>query len=150
LKNQAILNAIHVGIVLFLLTSSPLAVQKKSSSNLAEAEALFKQGDLIAAKRVLQNTLRQEPYSAEALTLLAHLLLVEDDYENAIRQVRQALKASPNDPKALATYGHCLLREGEFDLAGVQFRKSLGLDSKQATAHLGLGRLLLTRLKSEE
>jgi tetratricopeptide (TPR) repeat protein len=150
LKNQIILNIINLGITIFFLTSSTLAVQKKSSSGVDEAEALFKQGNLTAAKGVLQYTLRQQPNSVDALTLLAHLLLVEDDFENAIRQVRQALKISPNNPKALATYGHCLFREGEFELAGVQFRKSLRLDSKQATAHLGLGRLLLTKLKSGE
>jgi tetratricopeptide (TPR) repeat protein len=133
-----------------LLVAESALVQERPETGLAKAEAFFLEGDLLGAKKALQDFLLRQPHSVDALNLLANLFLLEDDFEKASQQINRALKLMPNNPKLLATNGQCLLRQGDFKQAEIQFRKSVQLDSKQAVAHLGLGRLQLTRLKPEE
>ncbi len=110
-------------------------------------ELLFQQGHLEEAKNELQNALKENPNSIAQLVSLSKVLLVADDFDRATDQVRHALRLAPSNPDALTLYGHCLFREGNFTLAETQYRKSLRLDPRQAGAHLGLGRLYLTKLQ---
>jgi tetratricopeptide (TPR) repeat protein len=79
------------------------------------------------------------------LILLTRILLIEDEFDEAKTNIRRAMKLSPTNTEALALYGHCLFREGAFAMAEAQYQKSLHLDSNQPGAHLGMGRLYLTR-----
>jgi tetratricopeptide (TPR) repeat protein len=122
----------------------------QSASETKGARVLLLEGKLIEAKRALTLELQQRPDSVRPLILLTRILLIEDEFDEAKTKIRRALKLAPANTEALALYGHCLFREGSFALAETQYQKSLRLDSKQAGAHLGLGRLFLTRQQSEQ
>jgi len=114
------------------------------------ADRLLQEGKLAEAKQSLTAALKRNPNSVSHLILLAKILLIEDEFDEAKKSIRQALLRAPANAQALAIYGHCLFREGDFTLAEVQYRKSLRFDSKQAAAHLGLGRLQLSQQLSDE
>jgi tetratricopeptide (TPR) repeat protein len=122
----------------------------QGDSDTKSASLLLRDGKLVEAKQILNLELRQRPDSVRNLVLLTRVLLIEDDFDEAKVRIRHALKLEPANPEALALYGHCLFREGNFALAEAQYHKSLSLDAKQATAHLGLGRVYLTRQQSEQ
>ena len=124
------------------------AAQKTSDTE--SAEALLQAGKLTEAKQAVTTELRKRPVSVKQLILLTRILLIEDEFDEAKTQIQQALKLAPANPEALALYGHSLFREGSFALAETQYQKSLRLDSKQAGAHLGLGRIYLTRQQPEQ
>ncbi len=151
MKSNCAGRALILGLPYLLFLTLTFTVRCQAAPNLAKAEALLQQGELLGAKKEVEDLLKKRPTSSEALVFLANLLLLEDDFfENAGQSVGRALKITPHNAKALATYGHCLFREGDFAAAEVQFRKSLQSDAKEASAYLGLGRLFLTRLKPTE
>jgi tetratricopeptide (TPR) repeat protein len=129
------------------LVAGIITAQDRKDSKPQRWELLFRQGHLEEAKIELQNALKQSPNSIDLLVSLGRVLLVEDNFDEASDQVRRALRLAPTNPDALTLYGHCLFREGNFKLAETQYRKSLRLDPRQAGAHLGLGRLYLTKLQ---
>jgi tetratricopeptide (TPR) repeat protein len=114
------------------------------------ADVLLLAGKLTEAKQALTQELQHRPDSIKHLILLTRILLIEDEFDEAKTKIQRVLKLAPANTEALALYGHCLFREGSLTLAEVQYQKSLRLDSKQAGAHLGLGRLYLTRQQSEQ
>ncbi len=136
--------------LILYLSGFQLAAENKEVYRLDHAEALFKQGEVSSAKKELQGYLGLHPASLQGLVLLTKLFLTEDDYDKAAQQIQLALKQSPSHAGALATYGHCLFRDGDFAAADAHFRKSLQIDSKQADAYLGLGRLYLTKQQLDE
>jgi predicted aspartyl protease len=115
-----------------------------------ESKQLLQRGRLAEARAKLEAFLKQKPDSVEASTLLAQAYLLEGNYEGATPLVLKGLRNHPLSSQLLATYGQCLFRQGDLLQAETQFRKSLKLDPKQASAHLGMGRILLSRLKSTE
>ena len=124
------------------------AAQKTSDTE--RAEALLQEGKLTEAKQALTAELQRRPGAVRQLILLTRILLIEDEFDEAKTQIQHALKLAPTNPEALALYGHSLFREGSFVLAETQYQKSLRLDTKQAGAHLGLGRIHLTRQQPEQ
>ena len=124
------------------------AAQKTSDTE--RAEALLREGKLTEAKQALTAELQRRPGAVRQLILLTRILLIEDEFDEAKTQIQHALKLAPTNPEALALYGHSLFREGSFVLAETQYQKSLRLDTKQAGAHLGLGRIHLTRQQPEQ
>ncbi len=134
----------------FFLTSTPTRAQKPDPAPVEEARQLLKQGKVTEAQAKLEAFLKSQPEFPEATNLLAQSYLSDDNYEKALRTIRRGLKSSPLNAQTVATYGHCLFREGNLSQAETQFRKSLRLNSNQANAHLGMGRILLSRLKSAE
>ena len=139
--------ALALGLCLILTSAWS---QKPDPAPAEEARQLLKQGKAAEARTQLEALLRSRPDSLEALNLLAQSYLQEDNYESALRTIRKALKSSQLNPQVVATYGHCLFREGDLSQAETEFRKSLKMDATQASAHLGIGRILLSRLKSAE
>jgi tetratricopeptide (TPR) repeat protein len=120
----------------------------QGASEAKGASVLLQEGRLDEARQALTLELQQRPDSVRHLILLTRVLLIEDEFDEAKLKIRRALKLAPADSEALALYGHCLFREGSFALAEAQYQKSLRANSKQAAAHLGLGRLYLTRQQS--
>jgi len=122
----------------------------QSASQTKSGGVLLLEGKLIEAKQALTLEIQRRPDSVRPLILLTRILLIEDEFDEAKTKIRRALKLAPANTEALALYGHCLFREGSFALAETQYQKSLRLDSRQAGAHLGLGRLHLTRQQSDQ
>ena len=122
----------------------------QSTSEAKGAEALLLAGKLNEAKSALTLELQRQPDSIRSLILLTRILLVEDEFDEAKTNIRHALKLSSTNTEALALYGHCLFREGTFAMAEAQYQKSLRLDSNQPGAHLGMGRVYLTRQQPEQ
>jgi Tfp pilus assembly protein PilF/predicted aspartyl protease len=126
------------------------SAQKPLPVSVEESRQLLQRGRVAEARAKLEAFLSQRPDSLEASTLLAQAYLLEDNYESATPLVLKGLKTHPMNSQLLATYGQCLFRQGDLLQAESQFRKSLTLNPKQASAHLGMGRILLSRLKSPE
>ena len=122
----------------------------QNTSEAKGAEALLLEGKLNEAKKALTLELQRQPGSIRNLILLTRILLIEDEFDEAKRNIQHALKLSPTNTEALALYGHCLFREGAFAVAEAQYQKSLRLDSSQPGAHLGMGRVHLTRQHPEQ
>ena len=122
----------------------------QNASEAKDANALLFAGKLTEAKKALTQELHRRPDSIRHLILLTRILLIEDEFDAAKTNIRHALKLSPTNTEALALYGHCLFREGTFAMAEAQYQKSLRLDSSQPGAHLGMGRVYLTRQQPEE
>jgi Tfp pilus assembly protein PilF/predicted aspartyl protease len=141
--------------LLFIISGVCLAAwivhgEAKKTPDTRRPEALLQRGLMAEAKKALAQDLRGQPDSVPHLILLTRILLIEDEFDEATTNIRRALKLAPANTEALALYGHCLFREGRFTLAETQYQKSLRLDSKQAGAHLGMGRVYLTRQQSEQ
>jgi tetratricopeptide (TPR) repeat protein len=142
--------------VIIVITSSLYWVTwtiEGSSQNASEtqgADALLLAGKLTDAKKALTLELQRRPDSIRDLILLTRILLIEDEFDEAKTNIRHAIKLSPTNTEALTLYGHCFFREGAFAMAEAQYQKSLHLDSNQPGAHLGMGRLYLTRQQPEQ
>jgi len=70
-------------------------------------------------------------------------LLTKDDYLQAEAQ----LAKQPRTAESVALHGEIEFRKGHFDQAEVSYRDSLKMDSKNARAHFGLGKLALAKVK---
>jgi hypothetical protein len=84
--------------------------------------------------------------SAEPQTGSVADLLDKDDYLQAEVQ----LAKQPRTAESVALHGEIEFRKGHFDQAEVSYRDSLKMDSRNARAHFGLGKLALTKVKPKQ
>jgi predicted aspartyl protease len=84
--------------------------------------------------------------SAEPQTGSVADLLAKDDYLQAEAQ----LAKQPRTAESVALHGEIEFRKGHFDQAEVSYRDSLKMDSKNARAHFGLGKLALAKVKPKQ
>ena len=70
-------------------------------------------------------------------------LLAKDD----VLQAESLLAKQPRTAESLALHGEIEFRQGHFDQAEIAYRDSLKMDSKNARAHFGLGKLSLSKVK---
>src|SRR5262249_46980552 len=84
--------------------------------------------------------------SAEPQTASVADLLAKDDFVQAEAQ----LAKQPRSAESLALHGEIEFRKGHFDQAEVSYRDSLTMDSRNARAHFGLGKLALAKVKPKQ
>jgi predicted aspartyl protease len=84
--------------------------------------------------------------SAEPQTASVADLLAKDDFLQAEAQ----LARQPRTADSVALHGEIEFRKGHFDQAEVVYRDSLKMDSKNARAHFGLGKLALAKVKPKQ
>ena len=87
--------------------------------------ALILQGKMELAKSVLENVLRLEPDSIEALVGLAALDSVKRDFVAANRWVELAIKAHPSSPEAWSAQGDLAMLQGDLPKAREAFGKAI-------------------------
>ena len=141
---------LFTGTLTLVCPATDSLAQKKPASVVEKARMLIEEGQYPEARKILETGIKQHPGWLDALELLANVDLEEDIYERATHRILQVVQARPQSPTALATYGFCLLRQGDFEKAEVQFRKSLKISPELAAAHLGLGRIHLSQLKTND
>jgi tetratricopeptide (TPR) repeat protein len=72
-------------------------------------------------------------------------LLVKDE----IQQAEKMLEQQPKNAQTTAFRGEIEFRKGHFEQAEALYREALKLDSQNARAHFGLGKLAMGRVKSK-
>jgi len=72
--------------------------------------------------------------------------LAKDD----VQQAESVLAKLPRTAESAALHGEIEFRKGHFDQAEISYRDSLKIDSRNARAHFGLGKLALSKVKQKE
>src|SRR5436190_3718597 len=72
-------------------------------------------------------------------------LLIKDE----IQQAEKMLEQQPKNAQTTAFRGEIEFRKGHFEQAEALYRESIKLDSQNARAHFGLGKLAMGRVKSK-
>src|SRR5215475_9305081 len=73
-------------------------------------------------------------------------LLLKDEFQQAEALIQKEPKTAQN----VAYLGEIEFRKGHFDQAAVLYQEALKMDSKNARAHFGLGKLASTRMKVKQ
>src|SRR5690242_8900614 len=73
-------------------------------------------------------------------------LLAKDDFLQAETQ----LAKEPRTAESVALHGEIEFRKGHFDQAEASYRDALKIDTKNARAHFGLGKLALAKVKPKQ
>jgi tetratricopeptide (TPR) repeat protein len=143
-------------LVLFLATSLTFAQQHASprnateddSADLAEAQALLRQGDISAAKTKIQEQLALHPASVAGYNLLGIAYSSEKDFGNALKAFQHALRLSPNSVKTHNNLGNLYIAEGKKDVAQKEFETALRLSPANNDGNYNLALLLMSKGES--
>jgi len=104
--------------------------------------ALWKKGELEAARQHFLAGLRQDPGNTEALLDLGELLVAMDQQDEADEKFRRVIELAPEDPSGHFYHGQWLMRAGgRDDEAMTSFHRVLQLDPTYPCAHMRLGEL---------
>src|SRR5262245_33298937 len=106
------------------MSSSPLIVPMALTS-------------LLAASLALSSARQNDP--------LADLLLKDD-----VQQAEALLDKQPRTAQSIAYRGEIEFRKGHFQQAETFYKEALRMDSKNARAHFGLGKLAAAKVKGKE
>lgn len=77
------------------------------------AQFAFQQGDIDGARELLERVLKRDPHHLEAGMLLAELMILEQQPDQASAQLKQILARHPQHPGALHAMGSLLEAEGK-------------------------------------
>lgn len=89
------------------------------------------------------------------LIALTALLLLQDGsvadllLKDEVQQAEALLDKQPKTPESVAFRGEIAFRKGNFDQADALYKEALKLDSKNARAHFGLGKLAMGKVKGK-
>ncbi len=121
-----------------------------SAASLLAAREDFLARRFVDARAKLAELLRREPADPDARYLVVRTFIEENNPDEALREAETAIQQCPREAMAHTALGDAHYRLGDFDKASAAYEEALRLDSRQARAHLGLGRVLLTdfRFKS--
>lgn len=89
-----------------MVIGAPGAEQARSSALVALAIDALRSGNLVQARQMLQDRVRQDPADADALTALAEIAANEQSPEEATILLQRALAADPNPSRRLALINH--------------------------------------------
>lgn len=94
-----------------------------------EADILFARNEVTLAFQALQNALKIDKNSEEALLKTAELSLYIRDYKRCIQTVNQVLTINKNEPKAYFLRGLCMKETGDTNSAVIDYKKAIELKS---------------------
>ena len=98
-------------------------------------------GKTEAAQQRLDEVLKENPQSADALTLRGRMSLARQDGKEAVQDFRLVLKDQPRNAEIELLLGQAYLLTGETALAMDSLEKALSINPKLPEAHLMLARL---------
>jgi len=98
-------------------------------------------GKTDAAEQRLDDVLKENPQSADALTLKGRMSLASLDGKEAVQDFRLVLKDQPRNAEIQLLLGQAYLLTGETALARDSFEKALTLNETLPAAHLMLAKL---------
>ena len=111
--------------------------------------ALIGDGQLDRGQAIIDRLFRHDD-SAEAHLLMASILLLADQAQNALKEAERAIELNPKLPAVQAWYGRVLMRLGDTERAKVAFRNELASNANDFEANLYLGVLLRQDKQLEE
>ena len=124
-------------------TLSPLAEVDPNNRPLAYllGSALIGDGQLNKGQEIIDRLFRHED-SAEAHLLMASILLLADQAQNALKEAERALELNPKLPSLQALYGRVLMRLGDTEKAKAAFKSELANNANDFDSNLYIGILL--------
>lgn len=118
--------------------------------NLSTGLSLHQQGDLVAAKKIYQAVLADNPDEFEALVLLAMLFIQENDYNIALVYFLQAEKCAPFHPQVQVHLANTYKLLAQPQLALQHYQQALALQPNYAEAHHNLANLYVQLQRNDE
>ncbi len=99
-------------------------------------------GDLDAAIRELQKSVRQKPDSADTHEALAEAYFNKRDFENAAAEMKRAIAIDPRDERAQYNLGLIYMEQKQPEKAEGIFAQLLKDHPNSANGHAGMARVL--------
>ncbi|MCI4371171.1 MAG: tetratricopeptide repeat protein [Thermoplasmata archaeon] len=113
-----------------------------SSSGIARAHELFKQGRAKEALALLRPLLqRKGEVNGDVCALAAACLGAEGDYLEAARVDRILCEADPRNPQGWHSLGYDLFHADDLEGSADAFERALELEPTRASAHFNLARI---------
>ncbi len=104
--------------------TAKLIREQRDRGELQAAQFAWQQGDTAGARELLERVLKRDPQHHEAGLLMAELLIVEQQPDEARRQLEQLVSRQPNDPRVLHAIGSLLEAEDKPQEALSYFRRA--------------------------
>jgi protein O-GlcNAc transferase len=114
----------------------------EAKTDLQNALALHRSGQLAAAERIYREILRVFPDHFDATHLLGACLLQRRQFVEGEQLIAKALKLNPNDPSALNSRGSCLRELKRLDEALASYDKAIAVKPDFAEAFNNRGNCL--------
>jgi Flp pilus assembly protein TadD len=111
------------------------------------AACLYSTGDLIEARRMLNELIKTDPNHSQALGLLGLVAWRENDLDNAVKALVRAIQLDPTDAQLHNYLGIVLHARNEDEQAVAAFNKSIELNPDLAETHFNLA-VVLASLKA--
>ena len=110
---------------------------------LAEAIALFQQGQFAAAEAGFRAIMKRDPRNFDALHFVGVVAAQSGRLEEGATLIRRALAINPRNAGALGNLGSALIRLGRYEEALISLDRALAADPKAASAHHNRGFALM-------
>lgn len=117
------------------------------SSELGQAESLFRNGQVSKAKSLVEQFLESHRSSVDGFNLLGIICSSQHDYECSTNALQHALELNPRSAKTHTNLGNVYASAGKTDLAEKEFRKALSTTPSNQEANYNLALLLLAENK---
>ena len=117
-------------------------MKDKNGSALEQAIAMYEDGNLQAARTLVDTFLRQQPRNPQGLQLKARLAAGEGDLAGAAAFLAQALAVTPDDPMLHYDMGIVQRQRGDLATAAACYRKALALQPAFVAACYNLANIL--------
>lgn len=106
-------------------TEAESTAVRQSNSRMELGLGYLTQGDMIRARKNLEQALQHAPDYYRAQLSMAYYYETVGDTQTAAERYRQTLKQHPRNGQVLNNYGTFLCKQGKFDLADIYFNKAL-------------------------
>jgi tetratricopeptide (TPR) repeat protein len=131
-----------------------LALRDTPWAKLGMAKVLYRKGDFVGAKKLLEEVVGDNSTLLEAYDWLAKALQATGEAEAAEQILERAARLSPNSVLRQKALGDIALKRGNLDNAERAFRKSVSLGEhsvlKTPDAYLGLAKTCSAKQSPEE
>ena len=139
------------GVLAGLLVATAFAqLPAKAAQDFQKALEHFRRQDYSSALQVLSSMETQFPNDFDIQHLLAIVLDLKNQPQEANLHFRKAVELNPNSATAYTNYGASLMRLGKPEQAVLQFKRAVALEPGHATASFNLGTIFLGQGKPEE
>ena len=116
-----------------------MAVSEAALTYFNQAERAIQKGDLATAKEKIMAGLKLEPDHANAMTNLANVYLLENNFKDATAWYDKALKIDPTNAVGLNGRAVCYMKAGDVEKAVDHWVKAAQADPTNPTPFVNLG-----------
>jgi tetratricopeptide (TPR) repeat protein len=108
-----------------------------------KADKAFEEGDIEAAKKLLEEAYAKEKNSIDILNKLGFIASQEEDYKTAIEYANLALEIDSEDSSVYGALASFYRHEKAFEKSQEHFEKAIVLDDSNEFTHFNYANLLL-------